>query len=81
MKERKKIELRTKLDKVAHLFMIAKESYLYAEYFHNPDTAQERAILNDSVYYYHFRFICHILFKNSIIKLAKLFGRRGSEKF
>ncbi len=80
-KEKRKIELKEKLNKIAHLFMITKESYLYAEYFHNPETKEEKEILNDLVYYYHFRFINHILFKNTVIELAKLFSSRSTDKF
>ena len=80
-KEKRQAELKVQLDKLAHLFMIAKESYLYAEYFHNPETKGEKEILQNDIYYYHFRFINHILFKNSVIELAKIFSRKKNDKF
>lgn len=80
-KEKRQAELKVQLDKFAHLFMIAKESYLYAEYFHNPETKDEIELLQNDIYYYHFRFINHILFKNLVIELAKIFSRKKSDKF
>jgi len=61
-KGKKQAELKVQLNKFAHLFMIAKESYLYTEYFHNPETKDEIELLQNDIYYYHFRFINHILF-------------------
>lgn len=80
-KEKRQAELKVQLDKFAHLFMIAKESYLYAEYFHNPETKDEIELLQNDIYYYHFRFINHILFKNLVIELAKNFSRKKNDKF
>jgi len=80
-KEKRQAELKVQLNKFAHLFMIAKESYLYAEYFHNPETKDEIELLQNDIYYYHFRFINHILFKNLVIELAKIFSRKKNDKF
>jgi AbiU2 len=76
----KKEALRTQLDKFLHLFMLAKESFLYTEYFHNPETPEERELLNDTVYFLHFRFINHILFRNTVIELAKIYSNKGADK-
>lgn len=80
-KGKRQAELKVQLNKFAHLFMIAKESYLYAEYFHNPETKDEIELLQNDIYYYHFRFINHILFKNLVIELAKIFSRKKNDKF
>lgn len=80
-KEKRKAELQIQLNKLSHLFIYIKESYLYAEYFHNPETKEEKDLLQDNVYYYHFLFINHILFRNVVIELAKIFRVKGNDKF
>jgi hypothetical protein len=79
MEDKKEI-LRIQLDKLCHLFMLAKESFLYAEYFHNPETNEEKELINDTVYFYHFRFLNHILFRNTVIEFAKIYSDRNTDK-
>lgn len=78
--ENKREVLLIQLNKLCHLFMMAKESFLYTEYFHNPETKEEKDIMNDTVFYYHFRFLNHILFRNTIIEFAKIFSDRKTDK-
>ena len=74
-------ELKAQLIKLVNVYSITKTSYVYAEYFHNPLTTEERKIMQDPVYASHFNFINHVLFRNLVVEMSKLFSNRSSDKF
>jgi hypothetical protein len=74
-----KIELSTKLEKILHIYVLAQDSYLYTEYFHNPDTEEEKKLVFNSPHSSNIKFIMHLMFRNLITEVSKLYTAR--EKF
>jgi hypothetical protein len=77
----KKEELETKLGKIAQIFMFAKDTYLYTDYFHQPDTPEELEVSTNSPHAGHLSFIRHILYRTLIVELAKLFSDKSGDKY
>ncbi len=79
MEEDIKIKLRNKIERIAKILIVAKESFLYSSYLHYPETKEESDYLNNSS---HFKFIRHSLWRQSIIELSKLFsGPKSRDRF
>ncbi len=73
-----KEKLDSEISKIWDIYLIGKECFDYARYLYHPRTNLEKQYLekqND------FGFIRHILFRNSLIELSKLFCDRKSEKY
>ena len=76
-----KNELNSKLERILSIYTLAKEAYLYTEYFHNPETKDEKNLIHDSPHSSHLRFIMHLMFRALITEVSKLFKNSGQEKY
>jgi hypothetical protein len=66
----KKEELNEELTQVWLILVAAKESYQYCYYMHKPKSDSELKYINDSK---DFKYIRHLLWRVTIIELAKIF--------
>jgi hypothetical protein len=69
-----------KIQRLSELTVMTQEIYLYTEYFHKPNTSAELELYKDKVHGPHLRFIGHILYRNLIIELHKLFNVSKNDK-
>ena len=67
----KKDELKQNIWKIWEISMLAKKCLIYSYYFHKPETEEESNYLDKSK---EFKFIRHILWRNSVIEFSKLFS-------
>jgi len=74
-----KKELKENIWLIWKILTLAKECYQYSYYMHKPETPGELEYLK---YSQHFQFIRHILWRNTVIELCKLFSKSsGRDKF
>jgi hypothetical protein len=78
---RMKEELKIKLEKLLHVYIFAKEAYLYTEYFHNPATKEELDLVTSSPHNRNLSTIMHLMFRTLIVEVSKLFSRSNNDKF
>lgn len=76
-----KEELQIKLEKLLHVYIFAKEAYLYTEYFHNPATKEELDLVTSSAHNLNLSTIMHLMFRTLIVEVSKLFSRSTNDKF
>ncbi|MGM0582085.1 MAG: hypothetical protein ACQETL_15485 [Bacteroidota bacterium] len=76
-----KEELKIKLDKLLHVYILAKEAYLYTEYFHNPETKEEMDLITVSPHKGNLSTIMHLMFRTLIVEVSKLYSRSNNDKF
>ncbi|MGN6341197.1 MAG: hypothetical protein ACTHML_09560 [Ginsengibacter sp.] len=74
-------ELKEKLDKILHVYIFAQETYLYTEYFHNPETQEERELVFHSAHSNDLSTIMHLMFRTLVVETSKLFSRSINDKF
>lgn len=74
-------ELKTKLEKILHVFILAQDAYLYTEYFHNPESQAEKDLVIRSAHSSNLRFIMHLMFRSLVTEVSKLYKNTGQEKF
>lgn len=67
----KKKELEEEISNIWDILIYAKDCYQYSFYLHKPETLEETDYLNNSQ---DFKFIRHILWRMTIIEIAKLFS-------
>src|SRR5215218_136871 len=79
--EKLKTELSAKLERILHVYILAQDAYLYTEYFHNPNTDDERSLVYNSPHASNLRFIMHLMFRSLITEVSKLYKNTGQEKF
>jgi hypothetical protein len=75
----RKNELEIKLEKIFHVYMFAKEAYLYTEYFHNPDSTEESSLVHNSTHSSDISLISHLMFRALVVELSKLYRTNESE--
>jgi len=76
-----KEELQIKLEKLLHVYIFAKEAYLYTEYFHNPETKDELDLITNSPHKSNLSTIMHLMFRTLIVEVSKLYSRSENDKF
>lgn len=76
-----KKELDSELENITKVFLYAKDTYLYAEYFHNPTTKEELDFVMNSAHSRNMRFILHVFYRTAVIELAKLYSKSNNDKF
>ena len=76
-----KEELKIKLENLLHVYIFAKEAYLYTEYFHNPSTQEELDLVTSSAHKRNLSTIMHLMFRTLIVEVSKLFSRSSNDKF
>lgn len=67
----KKEEIKENILAIWKIAIVARKCYQYSYYLHKPDTSEELEYLNHSG---EFQFIRHILWRNTVIELSKLFN-------
>lgn len=67
-----KEELKDNIWPIWKILILAKECYQFSYYLHKPETPRESKYLQKSRY---FSFIRHILWRNTVIELSKLFNK------
>jgi len=67
-----KEELKENILAIWKISSLAKQCFEYSYYLHKPETPQEFDYLRHSR---HFHFIKHILWRNTVIELSKLFNK------
>lgn len=67
----KKEELDNNINAIWDILTLSKECYQFSFYLYKPETEKEVEYLSKSEY---FKFIRHILWRNTIIELSKLFS-------
>ena len=67
----KKEELKENILSIWKILNNCKESFLFCKYLHLPETSNEKQYIENSRY---FKYIRHILWRNSVIELSKLFS-------
>lgn len=80
MKELKK-DLEHKLEKIVHVYIFAQKAYLYTEYFHNPETSEERELITNPPMSHDLSLLMHLMFRTLIIEVSKLFSRSKQDNF
>jgi hypothetical protein len=76
--ENLKKELGIKLEKILLVYVFAQETYLYTEYFHNPETKEELDLVTKSG---NISVIMHLMFRTMVVEVSKLYSRSESDKF
>ncbi|TZF84728.1 hypothetical protein FW774_07025 [Pedobacter sp. BS3] len=76
-----KDELKIKLEKTLHIYVFAQDSFLYTEYFHNPDTVEELELITKSAHKKSLSMMMHLMFRTLVIEISKLFSNSGNDKF
>ena len=74
----KKEELNKEIEEIWRILVICKESFLYSQYLHQPDTDKERDYIEHSK---DFLFIRHTLWRMTIVELTKLLRSSNSHRF
>lgn len=67
----KKEEVKENILAIWKIAILARKCYQYSYYLHKPETSEELEYLNHSK---DFQFIRHILWRNTVIELSKLFN-------
>ncbi|MHA7830858.1 MAG: AbiU2 domain-containing protein [Flagellimonas sp.] len=67
----RKEEIKENILAIWKIAILARKSYEYCYYLHKPETSDELEYLNNSR---EFKFIRHILWRNTVIELSKLFN-------
>ena len=79
--EKLKAELNSKVEKILHVYILAQDAYLYTEYFHNPNTVEEKNLVYNSPHSSSLKFIMHLMFRSLITEVSKLYKTGGQERF
>ena len=75
----KKEELKENMLSIWKILNNCKESFLFCKYLYVPETQNEKEYIENSRY---FKYIRHILWRNSVIELSKLFSTsRNRDKY
>ena len=75
----KKEELKENILSIWKILNNCKESFLFCKYLYVPETQNEKEYIENSRY---FKYIRHILWRNSVIELSKLFSTsRNRDKY
>jgi len=75
----KEEEIKNEIWNIWQISLFAKECFSYSQYLHNPKTKVELEYIRGSK---DFQFFRHILWRNTVIELAKLFtDKKDRDRF
>lgn len=77
--------VKSKVETLSRIIVLCQEIFLYTEYFHKPNDSKELELYSNAIYYQvygkHLRFIGHLLYRNLILEVHKLYSDSTNDEF